>query len=500
MIEVDNGNLGMVKEQTTIVDYDSPRLNSTFSERMDQTEGQSGTAATEMSYGKQQEEVDSLQQPAQHHHADTAETSTTATTPTATASVTDDAPKDTRSRQRKIRRHPGVAAVDPTYHHGDDTATAGTKKLSPAQQKGQPKGGTAITTSTSPDKVRSFLQSMTDHVFALWSFEVNLERQRRFTMAQKTMAQKTVAVQPSTADTNNNNEEGEETNEQPVGLSATVAVGAADPGIAGGTAAAAVDTERVDPSNPEYERGAASSQAVYTPPPDSSPRPFKRRRVEPLPLSTNNTDHIMEDAAEGVAAVDDHEEEEEDAKQAVEDGVKGDSKQPPQKQKDKRVNQSELKWNQRFQDLLDFRVQHGHCDVPDRGYGKLSRWVNSQRRLYKKYKRGETCSMTVEKETKMCNLGFRFAVKLDWDARYQQMLDFHATHGHVDVPPDYQEQDNLGGWVRGMRKEYRKVLRGKQTPSGRGALSYHFDDEKMQLLSNLGFEWDVSRDCKGEYE
>ena len=45
-------------------------------------------------------------------------------------------------------------------------------------------------------------------------------------------------------------------------------------------------------------------------------------------------------------------------------------------------------WEQRFQELTLFRVQHGHCDVPAR-YSEnpvLGRWLDAQRQFKKRGK------------------------------------------------------------------------------------------------------------------
>ena len=39
-------------------------------------------------------------------------------------------------------------------------------------------------------------------------------------------------------------------------------------------------------------------------------------------------------------------------------------------------------WNARFKELLNYRSEHGHCDVPQ-SQGQLGAWVKTQRSAYK---------------------------------------------------------------------------------------------------------------------
>ena len=74
-------------------------------------------------------------------------------------------------------------------------------------------------------------------------------------------------------------------------------------------------------------------------------------------------------------------------------------------------------WEERFSDLLDFKAQHGHCNVPrvkapDGPYKSLGRWVNKMRGHYKQHLHGEASGpLTVERIQMMEEAGFQ------WDGR-----------------------------------------------------------------------------------
>ncbi|KAL7538258.1 hypothetical protein ACHAXR_008412 [Thalassiosira sp. AJA248-18] len=77
--------------------------------------------------------------------------------------------------------------------------------------------------------------------------------------------------------------------------------------------------------------------------------------------------------------------------------------------------EKKLSWDQRFQELLEFKEIHGHCVVPQLS-GPLGGWVRMQRVAYKRFKAGdEKSSMTAEKALKLSEAGFCF----DASARFK---------------------------------------------------------------------------------
>lgn len=71
-------------------------------------------------------------------------------------------------------------------------------------------------------------------------------------------------------------------------------------------------------------------------------------------------------------------------------------------------------WEERFQQLLEFKEMHGHTVVPQH-YPELGQWVHKQRQGYKKMKDGNPKThMTAQKALKLADVGFVF------DARAQR--------------------------------------------------------------------------------
>lgn len=94
-----------------------------------------------------------------------------------------------------------------------------------------------------------------------------------------------------------------------------------------------------------------------------------------------------------------------------------------------------------------------------------------------------------------------------WLARYEELKRFHATYGHCEftdisffmicrcmhftqtslllhltgnVPQKYEDNKQLGAWVRTQKQQYKLLTEDK--PS-------HMSQSRMDLLNDLGFEW-----------
>ena len=145
---------------------------------------------------------------------------------------------------------------------------------------------------------------------------------------------------------------------------------------------------------------------------------------------------------------------------------------PPQQDEGGRQHQ---KWNARYRELEAFKAEHGHCNVPQKSHGPLGAWVNDQRKASKQGRLSE------ERVRRLDDLGFEWSPRdggtllvrkqSQWDARYRQLEDFKAEHGHCNVP---KSQELLGRWVEYQREAYRKSK---------------LSEERARKLDDLGFEW-----------
>jgi hypothetical protein len=134
---------------------------------------------------------------------------------------------------------------------------------------------------------------------------------------------------------------------------------------------------------------------------------------------------------------------------------------------------NDLRWEERFNELLKYRDLYGTVNVPNRFVfpeypyweRRLGSWVCTQRQYHKKGKMAEW------RESKLNSVNF------DWepfDTRFEQhfadFLKFKEKYGHVLVPQDCNEYPSLGSWVSHLRVK-------------------PVTDEVRKRLNNVGFVW-----------
>jgi len=151
----------------------------------------------------------------------------------------------------------------------------------------------------------------------------------------------------------------------------------------------------------------------------------------------------------------------------------------------------EAHWNKNYEALKRFKADKGHCLVP-RGYAenpKLGEWVVDQRRQYKFVHDGKPSLLTDDRKTKLDALGFTWQVRerIDWNKRYQQLVEYKSKHGNTIVPQNYAKNKPLGKWTAKQREQYRFRLEGKHS---------FLTDERIEKLNDIGFVWAI----KGRYK
>jgi hypothetical protein len=140
-------------------------------------------------------------------------------------------------------------------------------------------------------------------------------------------------------------------------------------------------------------------------------------------------------------------------------------------------------WEDRLDELADYRVKHGHCNVPQsyRENTKLAQWVANQRKQHRLHLEGKTSPMTTLRSQELESLGFEWRVYVtSWEDRLSELADYRKIHGHCNVPPRYQENFKLGHWVGTQRTQYRWHAEGNKSP---------ITSARIQSLESLGFEW-----------
>ena len=155
-----------------------------------------------------------------------------------------------------------------------------------------------------------------------------------------------------------------------------------------------------------------------------------------------------------------------------------DANEHPFQQKKK----GQVSWKKRFEELKAFKVEHGHCNVPE-GYEdnpKLGTWVTRQRTQYRFRKEGKKSSITDERVAKLVKLDFKWSLNVPWEETFEQLKAFKAEHEHCNVPQSYKDNPKLGKWVDKQRYQYRLRNDGKKS---------QITDDRVTKLNELGFVW-----------
>jgi superfamily II DNA or RNA helicase len=132
-------------------------------------------------------------------------------------------------------------------------------------------------------------------------------------------------------------------------------------------------------------------------------------------------------------------------------------------------------WDDRFAEVVAFKAKYGHCNVP-RSFSedpKLAPFVNSMRIQRSKG------TLSEDRIARLDEIGFTWSGennKEKWHQMYDSLKCYHATHGDSNVPNKWKENPKLANWVS-FQRQIRK----------RGMIA----DNRVQLLDDLGFVWDM---------
>jgi hypothetical protein len=147
-------------------------------------------------------------------------------------------------------------------------------------------------------------------------------------------------------------------------------------------------------------------------------------------------------------------------------------------------------FDQEFQKLVEYKNQHGNCNVPVRYKEdrRLGKWVSKLReRKTDLSKRGEEYevaksvtgrTLLKERVERLNALGFEWRVKtkptVSWESRFQDLIEYYQTHGRW---PLRYKSGSLGHWTHNQRNLYAKKDK-------------YFMGERYHRLNEIGFDWD----------
>mmetsp|Transcript_6697 Transcript_6697/g.16028 ORF Transcript_6697/g.16028 Transcript_6697/m.16028 type:complete len:578 (-) Transcript_6697:1464-3197(-) len=110
-------------------------------------------------------------------------------------------------------------------------------------------------------------------------------------------------------------------------------------------------------------------------------------------------------------------------------------------------NSHDVVWEERLQDLLEYKRVHGDCIVPSNfeGNPQLAVWTKRQRRQYKKHQDGSSSSMTPDRIAKLEQIGFV------WDCRKSSSNNTNTNHNnnHNNIKKDADATVSASTGVKG---------------------------------------------------
>ena len=142
-------------------------------------------------------------------------------------------------------------------------------------------------------------------------------------------------------------------------------------------------------------------------------------------------------------------------------------------------NHSEHEWGERFDELVEYKKEKGHCNVPAvyDANKQLGNWVMSQREVYKKKDKSKRDLDRIESLTA---IGFKWKPRVSWEERFEELVAYKAAKGDCNVPQSYEANPQLGYWVNTQRKQYKLFEEGKKS---------QMTKERVAKLKSIDFVW-----------
>lgn len=156
----------------------------------------------------------------------------------------------------------------------------------------------------------------------------------------------------------------------------------------------------------------------------------------------------------------------------------------PSAQRQERTVFDEM-WQQRYDELVKFWKENGHCSVPQRypPNKALGKWVHKQRQEFKKKRDGELSSLTSYRIAALQKIGFQVdttnRAEALWQQRYKELMQFKIENGHCNVPQKFAPNKALGKWVHRQRHEFKKMRDGEPT---------FLTQQRIDDLEKIGFQ------------
>ncbi len=136
-------------------------------------------------------------------------------------------------------------------------------------------------------------------------------------------------------------------------------------------------------------------------------------------------------------------------------------------------NQLDSDWEEKFELLRGYKINHGNCNVPLRwevNNAKIGRWVSIQRKSYLNGK------LDNDRIKRLEDIGFVWRqLDSNWEEMFEILREYRKEHGHCNVPSTWVVNNSkIGMWVSIQRKSY---------------LNNKIDKDRIKRMEEIGFVW-----------
>lgn len=159
-------------------------------------------------------------------------------------------------------------------------------------------------------------------------------------------------------------------------------------------------------------------------------------------------------------------------------------------------------WDDRIEQLLEYKRKHGDLLIPIRYKlnPSLGKFVHNTREQYKLFHKRtpegykKKCSLTAERIKQLDEIGFVWSTERakkqdeDWNSRFEQLKEYQRKHGNCLVPHGYTEDPAFAEWIHRQRTTHAAMQKEEnQNPLFK---------ERMDKLEEIGFNFTVHYDSK----
>lgn len=137
-----------------------------------------------------------------------------------------------------------------------------------------------------------------------------------------------------------------------------------------------------------------------------------------------------------------------------------------------------------YDELVDFKKDHGHFLVDRFENPSLYAWMAQQRLIYHGTATSITQYIPLSKLQLylMDRIDFSWTserIDVEWKEMYDELVKFQKEHGHLRL----KTKSRLHEWAKEQRKRY----------NGTGGTARELSEYEIMQLEKIGFEWSLRR-------